>query len=383
MISTIAWLLFFILTPWVILFLERRVSFLNRLGPVVLCYIAGVIMANTGIITPALEPLQNQVVEASIALALPLLFFSIDIKSWVQMAGKSALSILFALVAVIISVTASFLIFGQAVGDESWKVGGMLIGCYTGGTPNLAAIGTALAVDPTLYITTHTADFVVGAIFLLLAITVLKPLLLHIMPDGAVTSGGEEGESGDFSIRFNLKGWSEWGRLGLMFLLSAVIVGVSLGAGQLLPKGGRTAGIILLITTLGVLASLVKPVRETRGTFSLGYYIILVFSVAVSSLANLFKLMNTGPSIVGFVALSVFGAVLIHSILSALARIDTDTHIITSIALVMSPPFVPMVAASLKNRQIMITGIMAGVIGWVIGNYAGIGFAHLLRIIFM
>ncbi len=51
-----------------------------------------------------------------------------------------------------------------------------MIGVYTGGTPNLAAIARALAVDEELYILTHTAELVIGALILFFLITGAKPL---------------------------------------------------------------------------------------------------------------------------------------------------------------------------------------------------------------
>ena len=40
----------------------------------------------------------------------------------------------------------------------------MMIGVYTGGTPNLAAIARALGVEEDLYILTHTVELVIGAV---------------------------------------------------------------------------------------------------------------------------------------------------------------------------------------------------------------------------
>jgi len=38
-----------------------------------------------------------------------------------------------------------------------------------------------------------------------------------------------------------------------------------------------------------------------------------------------------------------------------------------------------MVAASLKNREIVLSGVMTGIIGWVVGTYLGIAIAYILR----
>jgi uncharacterized membrane protein len=70
---------------------------------------------------------------------------------------------------------------------------------------------------------------------------------------------------------------------------------------------------------------------------------------------------------------------LIHVILSYLFKIDTDTTIITITALSTSPPFVPVVAGALKNKEIIVMGITIGVIGYAIGNYLGIAMAYFLQ----
>jgi len=58
--------------------------------------------------------------------------------------------------------------------------------------------------------------------------------------------------------------------------------------------------------------------------------------------------------------------------------IDADTFLITSVAALMSPAFVPMVARSLGNPGILMSGMATGILGFAIGNYLGISVALLL-----
>jgi uncharacterized membrane protein len=64
--------------------------------------------------------------------------------------------------------------------------------------------------------------------------------------------------------------------------------------------------------------------------------------------------------------------------LCRLLRVDVDTFLITSVAAIMSPAFVPMVARSLKNPGILMSGMATGILGFAIGNYLGISVALLL-----
>jgi uncharacterized membrane protein len=79
------------------------------------------------------------------------------------------------------------------------------------------------------------------------------------------------------------------------------------------------------------------------------------------------------------VAFVIVFSLLLHSLLARLFKIDADTVIITSTALICSPPFVPLIAGSLNNRRIIVSGLTVGLIGYAIGNYLGMFVAYYLR----
>ena len=68
-----------------------------------------------------------------------------------------------------------------------------------------------------------------------------------------------------------------------------------------------------------------------------------------------------------------------HVILSKIFKVDADTTIIVTTALTMSPPFVPVVAQALKNRYVIISGLIIGIIGYAIGNYLGVFLAYYIK----
>jgi uncharacterized membrane protein len=80
-----------------------------------------------------------------------------------------------------------------------------------------------------------------------------------------------------------------------------------------------------------------------------------------------------------YVTFTVFACLLLHVVLAKIFKIDADTLIITSVAGICSPPLVPMVAAALKNKEVMVSGVITGIIGWVVGTYLGITMAYILR----
>jgi len=78
------------------------------------------------------------------------------------------------------------------------------------------------------------------------------------------------------------------------------------------------------------------------------------------------------------VVVATFASLLLHALLCRVFRIDVDTFLITSVAALMSPAFVPMVARSLRNPGILMSGMATGILGFAIGNYLGISVALLL-----
>jgi uncharacterized membrane protein len=91
-------------------------------------------------------------------------------------------------------------------------------------------------------------------------------------------------------------------------------------------------------------------------------------------IANLFILY--------YIAFAVFGSMVLQVLFARLFKIDGDTVLVSSIALINSPPFVPMVAATLNNKDVVLTGISIGLLGYAVGNYLGIGIYELLLLLF-
>lgn len=381
--ATITLVLFYILAPLIILHACHRYRWVNKLGAVVIAYIVGLILGNVGLL-PLLESsgaVQDMLTTITIPLAIPLLLFSTDIKKWFSVAGTTMLSMIFALVGVLSMVIVGYFLFSGYGINDLWKVSGMLVGVYTGGTPNLASIKLALDVDETIYVVTHTYDLIIGVFYLLFMLSVgqrffltFLPAYRHSDPDSAGFDDfdGRDPYEGIFTRKIFIP-------LSKAFGLSVLIFAVGGGVSLILPESAQMAVVILIITTLGIFASLIPSVNRTKKTFEVGMYLILVFSIVVASMADIQKFAAASPSILLYVTLAVFGSLLVQVILSKIFKVDADTLMITSTAFICSPPFVPVVAAALKNKEIIVSGLTVGIIGYAVGNYLGVMIALLLR----
>lgn len=374
---------FYILFPILVIFLCYRFPAVNKIGAVVICYIVGITLGNIGVLPDGSEQVQATVSESAVALALPLLLFSMDVKRWKHLAGPALLSMLLGTAAIIVIAVAGFFVM-RGMTENPWQLSGMAVGVYTGGTPNLAAIKTALHIDSGRFIVVHTYDTVISIIFIIFCITIARRVFLTYLPPfrNAFVSDGahdEPVEKEDVYSYANILSRAVVPPLAAALLLSAGIVGVSVMAGSFIPPEYGTSATILLITTLGIAASLVPSIRHIGKTFQLGMYIIYIFCLVVGSMANYRVIVNIDAVIMVFIIIAIFGTMFLHSLLCRFFNIDTDTFIITSTSLICSPPFVPVVASGLKNKEIILSGLTTGIIGYAVGNYLGISVALLLK----
>ena len=157
------------------------------------------------------------------------------------------------------------------------------------------------------------------------------------------------------------------------------ILGISYAISRLFSEEFSNAAIIIFISTFGIAASFIPKIKAIKKTFQLGMYIILIFCLAVASMADISKLADVSFSLFYYVGLAMFGSHILHVLIARMFKIDADTVIISGSALICSPPFVPVVAASLKNRDIILTGMVVGIAGYAIGNYLGVLVAYILK----
>ena len=376
----------FCLIPAGVLWLCRRFSLLGKIGPVLILYFIGIIIGNIGLMPGQLPAVQELMSNAMVPLAIPLMLFGFTFK--LSGARSQLLALITGMISVATAVVIGFLIFGDNIPEGS-KVGGMLVGVYTGGTINLAALKTMLGVSDETYIMINSYDILVSFLYLTFLLTVGIKLFRKFLPNKR-KSYSEEDEAAiraeigkenqnPYKGLFTRPGMAQAGKL---LGLTALIVGVSAGIALLLPSGMFMTVFILLLTTLGIACSFIKPVREMKYSYDMGMYFIYIFCIAVASMADLSKLdFAGGIGLLGYLLAVVFGSLILQVIFAKIFRIDSDMMVISSVTYINSPPFVPMMAAAMKNKDVLIPGLTIGVIGYAAGNYLGFLMSQLLGLL--
>ncbi len=381
-------LLFYFTFPCLIIYLCRKSSIMNKIGEILLLYIVGILISNLVVfplgLGDSLKGIQDALTSVTILLAFPMILFGCDFKNWKL--KKAIVALCIGLVSVVVVDIIGFYIFNDnQTGFE--KIAGLLVGVYTGGTPNLASLKIALNVDAETYIFVHTFDMIISFFYLVFLMSFgIKVFRLFLrQQDNKTTSQQENGleliaqsSEQSYSGIFTKKHFHKTlGALGLAILIIGIGMGVSL---LISGKVDNMLVLILTMTTLSIAASFIPFVRKMEKSYDAGMYLVLIFSLVVASMVDVTAIdYRAGANIIAYIAFVIFCSLILSIILSKIFKVDSDTMVITSVALVNSPLFVPMIAESMKNKKVIITGITVGVIGYAVGNYLGIIVAQLLR----
>jgi uncharacterized membrane protein len=380
--------LFFLLVPVIIIWLCQRMAVLDKIGVVTLCFGLG-IASSVG-----LEPLlhdsagnlakvQGSIAEVAIVIALPLLVFSMNVKSALAHAKGALGGMALALFSIVLVSIVGAILFHPVL-DNIWQIAGMSVGAYTGGGPNMAAIKSAINGDDAVFITMVTYDLLFSAIYLVFVITLGKRLFgLFLRPYETSDSDAAHGtndmehmmdESAN-SYRQLLASSRKRETLGAL-LLSLAVVGVSYLLASAFPATVMSTIMVVAITTLGLLCSLIPAIRKLTNSYSLGMFFVLVFCFTTGSMIDIDMIMNIDYNLAAYTLFILFGSLMLQAVLCKIFKIDADTFLITSSAAIMSVPFIPVISGALKNREILLPGLSVAIIGYAVGNYLGIFVAN-------
>lgn len=370
-------IVFFLLCPACVLWLCRRFPLLDKIGPVLILYIMGIIFGN--LFHPSgMADVQDVLSSATVPLAIPLMLFSCTFQR--SKTRSQLIALLLGLAAVTISVIVGYFLFGRNMEDGA-KIGGMLTGVYTGGTINLASLKVMLGVSEETFILLNSFDMAVSFLYLTFLLSVGIRMFRRWLPaqksDDDLEEIKEQEKEQPFKGLFTRQGLRD---AGFLLAVDALIIGISAGLGLLAGDGAFMTVLILSLTTLGIAASFWRPIKKRKYGYEIGMYCIYVFSVVVASMADLRSLSISGSlNMLGYLTFVIFFSLLLEVLAAKPFKVDADTMTVSSVAYICSPPFVPMMAAAMKNKSVLAGGLSVGVVGYAVGNYLGFLIARLLE----
>lgn len=386
MVGYLIVVLLFCLIPAGVIWLCNRIAILGKLGPIMVLYAIGMVIGNLPFMPVQMKEVQDMLPNVLIPLAIPMMLYGCAFST--RQAGLQLKIVLSGFLSVGLAVAISYLLFGSQM-EQGNLIGGIISGMYTGGTLNAAAIQAVFRVDSESFILINSYDIIISFSYFVFLFVIGIRMFRKLLGEKKTGISSMEQDMATRSIEMQSR--TSYRKLltkeGLQQLLkilgvTVIVAGVSAGVALLCPQEWFMVIFILMITTLGVACSFIPKVKKLDLSYDAGMYLIYIFSITIASMADFSNLdLEKGINLFLFLAVAVFASLTLHAIFCRMMKVDADSMVISSVAFINSPPFVPMVSAAMKNRDALVTGLAAGVVGYALGNHFGILMAQLLSFV--
>ena len=374
-------ILYLLGVPLLVMWLATKWKWIDAVSPMTVLYVIGLLVGNLLPISKDAIDIDTMAGNIAIPLAIPLMLMGCNLKSWsTAKAVKVFASGLLAVM--IVSVVGFYLFRGSNDHGEMAQVAAVSLGMYTGGIPNVGAIAKGVGMGQELYLYLTSYDLIATGLYLVFVVFCGKTVFRKLLPNKALQQATPTDALSHkitaAGVAVENIGKKDWRPLAFTLGLTIAIAAVSyLLSTMVLPAsdGGTNMTVLILsLTTLSIAATFLKPVQRQTQSFDIGLYCVYVFSLSIATACNVRDMDLMGSlNVLYYVMFVIFGSLVMQILFAKLLKIDGDSVLVCSVSLINSPPFVPMVAALLGNKDIVVLGITVGLLGYMLGNYLGIG----------
>lgn len=353
--------------------LADSVRMLRKIGSAATAILIALVLSNVGVL-PGESPVYDFLLGRGVIAGIVLVLLNVDIRS-VRSAGAPMLAA-FALGAVgsIVGAVVMASLVGSSMGSDAARLAGQFSATYIGGGMNYAAVGQALGTRSDLFSAGIAADVIVTAVWLVACLTLPELFQRRAgATDGAATQGmpaaGDSlgldrllGSSGTPMTLFDFAG------------LTTVTLG-TMAASELLAVLWPAMPKVLWLTTLTLLLAQIPLIRRLSGGVVLGNFLLLLFLASNGAKSVIARIVEVGPAIFYFAA----GTVVIHGLIifgiGFAFKFNGDLLAVASQANVGGSTTAMALAGSRRRTDLILPGVVAGMLGNAIGNYVGVGVA--------
>ncbi|WP_332956226.1 DUF819 domain-containing protein [Clostridioides difficile] len=359
-------------------FYLQRYKAIKSLGPALTIIIMGIILSNLKIV-PVSTELYGTISTYAIPVSMTIMLMSVDLKEMTKLSREPLIAIFVAVLTVSIMAFLFGLVFAEKI-SEGWKVAGMFVGTYTGGSANLTAIGTGLNVSRQTLAAANAADYVIGVptlifMFALPAILKNSKKFKKLWPYHVEESELEDCQNEEF---MESKEWSIKDIAWMLAIGFAVTEVATILAGYF-NSSFSSAARILLVTTISIIIAQLKPVKKLKGNLDLGLFVALFFLCTIGFSVDIKEFLGSTFTITLYCFSIIFTSFILHLGITRLLKIKYQYVILSIVGAIADGPTSALVAASAKWNSLVSVAVVMGVIGGVLGNYAGISVAYAIK----
>lgn len=357
--------------------LERHLPWGRKVGASLLVIVGGALLSNLGLV-PASSPVYGLLGGPVTSLAIVWLLFAVDLRHLKAAGPRMVGAFLLAVAATAAGAVAAFFLFGHAFPADAARLAGVMTGTYSGGSLNFVSVGRAVGLPDSLFAAAAAADNVLTAVWM--GATLMLPVWLgRFYPPPPAASAPVEGEPA--AAPMIVPGSAEHApRLDVLHLSVLVALGLGLElAAQWLGSLTPAVPSILWLTTLALAVGQIPWVARLTGAMELGLVALHLFFVVIGIGSRFAEIAAVGIEIFWFTLVVVAVHGLLTFGLARLVRLDAETTAVASQAAVGGPSTAMALAIARNRPELVLPGVMVGLLGYAVGTYAGLGVALLLR----
>jgi len=352
--------------------LEGHFGWAQKAGASLLIIIFGAILSNLNLV-PVASPVYEIIMGPVTSFAIVWLLLSVNLRDVVKAGPRMLLAFGVAVVATMTGAIAATLLFGGAFPGNAWRMAGALTGTYAGGSVNFVAIGREVGLSDSLFAATVAADNLVTAVWI--GATLMLPVwLVRFYPSAGPAAQPEGGSDGLGGKSLDVLS----ARLRDLLTLGALAAALVVFAGWI-ARATPAIPSVLWLTTLALAVGQIRAVQALQGSFQLGLLALNLFFAIIGIGSRVSEILTVGIEVLYFTAT----VVLVHGLLAygigRLLRLDVETVSVASQAAVGGPSSALALTTARGWGRLALPGVLVGLLGYAVGNYAGLAVAALMK----
>lgn len=363
---------------------EQKTKWGSRISGCMVALLCMMALSNLGIV-PVDAPAYDVVWGWVVPLAIPLLLFKADIVKIFRQTGPTLIA--FVLGAVGTSLGAIVAAKIVDIGPETWKMAGVFASTYIGGTMNYVAVSKALGVSGDILSAGVAADNLNMTIYFLLLFAI--PTLPFFKKMFKTPYIEEAERTAKESAQRGMEGASAaalyWGKHEISLLdisFSLALAFAVAAAGTIIAKAlGLSYLSILINTALIVILATAFPskVGTLAGSQEIGTFLMHIFFAVIGAAANIPVIIRVGSKLFVMAIVIIIVHMLFIFLTSKVFRLNLEEILIASNANIGGPTTASAMAIAQRWNSLILPSILAGIFGYAIASYIGIGLAYMIK----
>jgi uncharacterized membrane protein len=357
-----------------------RFKWAAKLSPVLWILGLSAVVSNVGLIDKSL-PLYGQINSFAVPFAVALILLQVKLSDF-RKAGKA---IMVAFLVACLGTMLGVLTAGVAVnplienilGGDSWKLAGPYTGTYVGGNMNFFALWEGLEVgNSDLFAAASAVDNIMT--FLMFVIWLSVPVWLGrhypVSKFWAIKENGEKKQDEKKKPSFN-----STHIVTLVFTAILIVVLSNWIKATFIAPYLPQVPTILVITTLSLILGHTGLFDKMEGGYEMGNLAFYLFFASVGAMMDVVNAVIISPVLFLYVGVVVIIHMIVIYGLGRLFKMDIREITVASCAAKAGPPTVVALCQAKEWKNLVLPGIVVGLMGYALGNYLGFATAYMLK----